>query len=119
MSDKYFTLETLPWEEQRKHYTITPNFDLLPLTKVPEGGSYNVLQARLMGFDWPTFLRFCRDYLGADVVGKGRYYPAIYFDNTERVRQYVRLLNKTASYAMTERALPTSELKAKIEEAKN
>jgi len=117
--EKYFVLESLPWEDQHKHYTITPNFDLLPVYKVPDGGSYNVLQARLLGLDWPNFLRFCRDYLGADVVGKGHLYPAIYFDNTEKVRQYVRLLNKTASYAMAERELPTEELKAKIEAAKN
>ena len=118
--DKYFYIENIPRaEDHTKHYVIKPNFDLLPIELVENMGSMYILQARLMGFDWPTFLRFCRDYLGADLVGKGHLYPAIYFDNTDKVRSYVRLLNATCKYALNERELPTDELKAKIERAKN
>lgn len=70
------------------------------------GGSFLVLQARLLGLSFPTYLRFCRDVLGATLIGKGNRYPVPVFKKEESVQQLLKLLNSALSYAMKEHEFP-------------
>ena len=37
-------------------------------------GSYNVIFSRILNMSYPTFLRFCRDMCGAELIGKNSLY---------------------------------------------
>lgn len=92
---KYFKLEISPyhpgyslikfdvesWEENS--YTV---------------GSYAILPARFLNLSYADYLRFCRDILGATIIGKGSRYPIPYFKREEEAAQLVRLLNGRANY---------------------
>lgn len=69
-------------------------------------GSFNIFPARLLGLSFSEYLRFCRDILGAKVIGKNRIYPVPYFRSTPEVQQFLKLLNKRAEYALFEHDHP-------------
>jgi hypothetical protein len=102
VNKKYFTYEESPYHSGL--YTITPNFDLLPLKYTT--GSYNILCARLMSLSYPQYLRMCRDILGAEVIGKNSLYPVAYFKRDNSFIQFIKLLNARAELAMYEREHP-------------
>ena len=60
-------------------------------------GSFAVMAARVAGLPYGMYCRFCRDVLGAEVVGKGNTYPIVYFQNTNEVRKFINLLNERAN----------------------
>ena len=62
--------------------------------KTPFEGSYSVLGARLLGLTYSKYLRFLRDVIGADIVGKNSMYPVAYLKKTEEAQMLVRLLDK-------------------------
>ena len=62
--------------------------------KTPFEGSYSVLEARLLGLTYSKYLRFLRDVIGADIVGKNSLYPVAYLKKTEEAQMLVRLLDK-------------------------
>ena len=64
------------------------------------------MQARLLGLTDAQYLRFCRDVLGATLVGKNSKYPVAYFRLTPEVQQFVKLLNKRAEMAVFEHDHP-------------
>lgn len=68
----------------------------------PYNCSFGVLPARLVNLRWTDYLRFCRDVLGATLVGKNNLYVVPYFDKTPEVQMFVRLLNKTLKYIESE-----------------
>lgn len=98
----YFVLEQSPFAEGQ--YTITINFELLP--PMTTTGSYNILFARLMGLSYPQYLRFCRDVLKAEVIGKNTFYPIVYFKKNLETTAFVRLLNTQMNFVMWEREHP-------------
>ena len=101
---KYFILDESPVYKNK--YIIRINeFDKL---KFPHGtrGSYNILEARLLGLSYADYLRYARDRLGAELVGKNTKYPIAYFNNTEEVYQLVKLLNKRMEYILLEQEYP-------------
>lgn len=100
---KYFYLDTTPICKDK--YVIRMNHELFPF---PTGitGSYNVLIARILNLSYANFLRYARDRLGADLIGKGEKYIVPYFDNTDAVKQLVKLLNKRMEYIISERNDP-------------
>lgn len=79
-------------------------------------GSYNIMPARLLGLTYASYLRFCRDVLGAEIIGKGHLYPLPYFKNDAISRQFVKYLNSLASLIIFEREHPTFEEDKKIVE---
>jgi hypothetical protein len=86
----YFIFEESMYENGK--YVLTPNFPLLPLKSTL--GSYNILAAEIMGLSYANFLRMCRDLYGAEVVGKGHYYPVAYFKNSKDGQPLIDELNK-------------------------
>lgn len=96
MKEKFFYLEESPVYKNK--YCIRLNHSLFLF---PNGtsGSYGVIMARVMGLSFPDFLRYCRDRLGAELIGKGSIYVMPYFDNTPEVKQLVKLMNARLEYA--------------------
>lgn len=74
-----------------------------------EGGSYNIICARLMGLSYAQYLRFCRDCLGAEITGKGHLYPVAHFPRGAVLYQFVKLLNNRANLILWERNNPDWE----------
>ena len=72
---KYFYLEESPY--MKTYQSIYLNHGNFPF----EGkiyGSFNLMPARLLGLTYAQYLRFCRDVLGATLVGKNSKYPVAY-----------------------------------------
>ena len=89
----YFRLEESPYYPGK--YVIALNHDKLPFQK-GFVGSFSVLPARLLGLSYATYLRYCRDRLGADLRGKGSMYVIPYFNRSEELMQLIKLLDKRA-----------------------
>lgn len=105
MAEKYYYLEQSP--SYKDKYIISLNHEKFLF---PNGtyGSYGVFAARIMNLSYAQFLRYCRDMLGADLVGKNHKYVVPYFDDTKEVQQFVKLLNARMAYIMNEHEFPYS-----------
>lgn len=103
MRPKYFYLDESPVYKER--YVLRANFDLCKFTGYTRG-SYGVFPARLLGVSYATYLRYCRDVLGADLVGKNARYVTPYFMDTEEVKTFVKLLNLRMEYVLDLRRNP-------------
>ncbi len=101
---QHFTLEESA--EYADKYQIRMNIDTFNPFMGTTSGSYHVMAARLMNLDYPTYLRFCRDILGAELIGRNELYVRPVFDLTEEVRTFVKILNKRADYIMSEAQNP-------------
>lgn len=99
---KYFQLEESPYHPN--HYIIVPNFAELP--PMSTEGSYNILGARLMNLSYADYLRFCRDIVGAEIMGKDTRYPVPYFVKSNETRAFVDLLSARMNLVMWERVHP-------------
>ena len=88
--NRYFFLDEAPMYKEK--YILRMNHDKF-LFPCGTKGSYGVFPARLLGLTYPDYLRFLRDVLGADVIGKNSKYPVAFFDKNETTRQFVKLLN--------------------------
>ena len=73
---------------------------------MPKNESYNVLFARLMNLSYAQYLRFCRDILDAELVGKNKIYPIPYFVKNPKTVAFVRMLNTEMNLIMWEREHP-------------
>lgn len=86
-------------------------------------GSFALMASRLLNISYPNYCRFCRDVLGAEVVGKNNRYPTVYFSKNQEVLMFVRLLNSRANMVLWERQHPDwrehQEFLAKKKEANN
>lgn len=115
MKREYFYFDEAP-SFPNKHM-IRVNHEALGCTYTE--GSYNVLCARLLGLDYPTYLRYCRDVFGAELNGKGHLYAYPVFDKTPLTRQLVKTLNAIAALIIFEREHPNfEEHKSAVEEHK-
>lgn len=65
-------------------------------------GSFALMPARLLNISYADYCRFCRDVLGAEIVGKGNQYPVVYFKKNQDSLIFVRLLNARANYLLWE-----------------
>lgn len=103
MIKQFFFLDDSPLYKNK--YVIRFNVDL---TYFPNGttGSYNVFFARLLNLSYAEYLRYCRDRLGAELVGKGNRYMVPYFDDTPEVQMFVKLLNVRMNYIINEHDFP-------------
>lgn len=103
MNKDFFYIEKCDTFKQK--YLIKVNREKLLF---PNGtdGSYNVFIGRVLGLPYMDYLRYCRDRLGADIIGKTARYPTPYFDNTKELRQLVKLLNKRMEFVMNEHDFP-------------
>lgn len=89
MNKKYFYIEESPCHSGK--YRVAMNFDALPGIRTI--GSYNLLPARLLCLSYAGYLRFCRDELGAEIIGKKCMYPVAYFPDAKSVEGLVGILN--------------------------
>lgn len=72
-------------------------------------GSFNLICARLLGLDYPDFLRMCRDCFGAELIGKNSNYPVAYFNRGKELDGLIELLNARANFVLWERQNPNYE----------
>lgn len=96
MKNKYFYLDESPYFTNK--FTINLYHENFPFEIGQKRGSFNLIPARLMMLDYPDYLRFCRDVLGAELVGKGAMYVTAYFTKTEKVQQFIKLLNARMNF---------------------
>lgn len=82
-------------------------------------GSYNVIQARLMGLTYAQYLRMCRDCFSAEIIGKGSIYPVAYFKRSTELDALIDFLNVQASLVLWEREHPDFEEHAEYVKEKN
>ncbi len=96
---KYFGYDESPYYKGK--FVIKINHKNLPIERTE--GSYNILMARVMNLTYASYLRMCRDQLGAEIIGKGHLYPIAYFDKNKIFLQFIELLNRRMEYILLER----------------
>ena len=72
-------------------------------------GSFNVICARLFGISYAQYLRMCRDCFGAEIIGKGSWYPVAYFPLSNELKVLIDNLNARANLVLWEREHPDHE----------
>lgn len=72
-------------------YMLVPIHDKLPLTCT--SGSYNILAARLLNLEYADYLRYCRDMVGAELIGKNSCYVIPYFSDLTKLNQLIKELD--------------------------
>ncbi len=107
MTKEYFFLE----EGLAQRYLLKWHPEMVLPEATPINGAPAVLMCRLLGLDFPSYLRYCRDVLGAEVVGKNKKYPIVYFKKTPAVMQLVKLLNSRMELIQQEREHPYDFIK--------
>ena len=100
--NKYFYLEESACQTGK--YLIRIDFNLLP--DMSSKGSYAVLPARLLNLSFAQYLRFCRDCVGAEIIGKNTSYPIVYFKKTSAADTLVDLLNTIMAAGLWEKEHP-------------
>lgn len=100
---KYFYLDESPIYKNK--YVIRLNFENF-LFPTGTTGSYGVFIARVMNLDYVDFLRYSRDRLGAELIGKNRKYITPYYDKNENTEAFIKLLNMRMEYIMNEHKYP-------------
>ena len=101
--EKYFYLEESPIYKNK--YIIRLNHDKF-LFPTGTSGSYNVFIARVLNLSYADYLRYSRDRLGAELVGKQSRYVVAYYDKNQTTETFVKLLNKRMEYIMHEHRFP-------------
>lgn len=101
--EKYFYLEESPIYKNK--YIIRLNHDKF-LFPTGTSGSYNVFIARVLNLSYADYLRYSRDRLGAELVGKQSRYVVAYYDKNQTTEAFVKLLNKRMEYIMHEHRFP-------------
>lgn len=99
---KYFYFEDSPYYNK---YIIKVNVEELPF---PNGtnGSYGVLIARVLNLSYCDYLRYARDRLGAELIGKNKKYVIPYFENNQTTKMFLDLLNTRMEFIMNEYNFP-------------
>ena len=101
--EKYFYLEESPIYKNK--YIIRLNHDKF-LFPTGTSGSYNVFIARVLNLSYPDYLRYSRDRLGAELIGKQSRYVMAYYDKNQTTEAFIKLLNKRMEYIMNEHNFP-------------
>ena len=101
--EKYFYLEESPIYKNK--YIIRLNHDKF-LFPTGTSGSYNVFIARVLNLSYADYLRYSRDRLGAELIGKQSRYVMAYYDKNQTTEAFIKLLNKRMEYIMNEHNFP-------------
>lgn len=102
MAKTIFTYEESPYHPNL--YTIRIKCEDFYLNYT--SGSYNIICARLLNLSYASYLRFCRDVLGAIIIGKNCIYPVAYFKKGENLFGLIKLLNAQANLILFEQEHP-------------
>lgn len=103
MSEKFFFLEESPF--YRDKYIIKLNHENFLFPTGTEG-SFNVIVARVLNLSYASYLRYARDRLGAELIGKGTRYVIPYFLKDRNSKALIDLLNSRMRYIMNEHNYP-------------
>ena len=103
MMEKYFYLDESPIYKNK--YIIRLNHDKF-LFPTGTSGSYNVFIARVLNLSYADYLRYSRDRLGAELIGKQSRYVMAYYDKNQTTEAFIKLLNKRMEYIMNEHSFP-------------
>ena len=100
---KYFYLEEA--SSYKNKYIIKLNHELFLF---PHGtsGSYNVFVARVLNLSYADYLRYARDRIGAELIGKNTRYVMAYYNNDANTAALIKLLNTRMEYIMNEHKYP-------------
>lgn len=100
---KYFYLDESPIYLNK--FLIRMNHDEFLF---PHGttGSFNVFVARLLNLSYANYLRYARDRLGAELIGRGARYVIPYFRRNEVTEAFIKLLNRRMEFIMNEHEFP-------------
>ena len=98
-------------------YLIRTDLDKFHLERTE--GSFNIIGARLMGLTYAQYLRMCRDEFGAEIIGKGSYYPYPVFKLSQGLNDLIDQLNARANLVLWEREHPDFEEHAEYVKEKN
>lgn len=93
MNRKFFYLDESPLYPG--NYSLRLHVEMVE-EYFPNGsrGSYNLIAARLLNLPFADYLRYCRDRLGAEIIGRNRRYPYPMFPSqTKEARALCDLLN--------------------------
>lgn len=101
--EKYFYLDESPVYKNK--YIIRLNHDKF-LFPTGTSGSYNVFIARVLNLSYADYLRYSRDRLGAELIGKQSRYVMAYYDKNQTTEAFIKLLNKRMEYIMNEHSFP-------------
>ena len=101
--EKYFYLEESPIYKNK--YIIRLNHDKF-LFPTGTSGSYNVFIARVLNLSYADYLRYSRERLGAELIGKQSRYVMAYYDKNQTTEAFIKLLNKRMEYIMNEHNFP-------------
>lgn len=90
------------------------NFNLEAFKCYYTKGSYNVMMARVMGLNYASYLRMCRDLFGAEIHGKNSYYPVAYFSSKLSAKPLLDNLNARAELILFNYRNPEYEKHAQV-----
>jgi hypothetical protein len=99
---EYFTFRPISDELLAPCIVVPKDYDTFPMN-VKQGGSYNVAPARVLGLDYPTYLRFLRDSFpdAVTLVGKGhKYAHPIWKRGSRELGVFIKLLNDKMMLAL-------------------
>lgn len=99
---EYFFLEESPYHPGK--HILRIDFEAMP--KMSSAGSFNILPARLLNLSYAQYLRFCRDILKAEIIGKNEKYPIVYFTPSMETNAFLRLINSRMYLVLWERENP-------------
>lgn len=96
MTDRYFKFE----EANGNKFLLKCIPENIPVFTGKIYGAPTVLASRLLGLSFPQYLRYCRDILNAEIIGRNKLYPTIYFEKNTASMQLVKLLNSRMELLM-------------------
>lgn len=105
---KYFFFDESPLYKSKYVIRINPSKVLFPNGT---RGSYAVLPSRLLNLSYANYLRYARDRLGAELIGKNRRYVIAYYEKNQTTEAFLKLLNKRMEFIMNEREFPFDYIK--------
>lgn len=80
-----------------------------PTEYFPNGtdGSYDIFIARLLNLSYADYLRWARDRLGAELIGKNKKYITVLLNGSNPATQaFINVLNKRMEYIINEHDFP-------------
>ena len=103
MIREYFTYTEAEPDALDRCIIVPKDYDNFPMN-IKKGGSYNVAPARVLGLDYPTYLRFLRDSFGdaVKIEGRNSLYVVPYWRKGPELHAFIRLLNARMTLAMKE-----------------
>lgn len=113
--NSFFKFEETP---KVGEFLLKVNFDNEEFLDMYTTGSYAVFPARVLGFSYPDYLRYCRDVCGARLIGKNTKYPVAHFVKNEKSMLLLKILNKQMKNIVDLKKLPKEEQQNFLAEVK-